>query len=579
MPDTPPRQLVRFRVARLLFAVYIGGACAACVDIDWSTPPEVDASVVPTTPSAGPSTRSDAGSDVETEVPEPVDDVLMAPSPRWVRLTHAQWLQAAQDVLRLENVPQEVTLPPDPRVAGFLFDNHAASLQVDEVLLQAYQRAAERFAELVVQDDEAVARLISGSVGNDSDHARRVIEELGARAFRRPLQASERERYLDLYEEGTQSYPEMPGHRGGLRFLVEGFLLSPFFLYRSELGEKVEDTRVQLSSFEIAQRLSFLVTGTVPDAQLWSAAVSEDLLDPEVLREHAQRLLESEAGKQVIRGYHSQLFDFSKYQSLTSEGAPMLGQAALREAEQFVDHVYSEGGGVRELLTERTTFVDATLASLYGVDPPSGAKVERRELSASRRAGLLTRVGFLATNATSEHPDPIHRGVFVLRRVTCQPVAAPPDAVPPLPPIGARTNREAVAEHTERSPGCAACHSKLINPFGFAFENYDALGRFREQDNGFEVDSNVKPVIDGEQRAVANAVELSEVLSESPGVHRCYSRHLVEFALGRTVTTHDTELLEELEHQSMNESGSIAELLLKVIISPSFRYRSTQEMP
>lgn len=579
MPDTSLRQFIRSRVVRLLLPAYIGAAAVACVDIEWGVPPEgpgpeADASLEVTT--NGP----DAGEPDKTNPPQPpLEQSPIAPSPQWVRLTHVQWLHAARDVLGLKEVPQDVTLPPDPRVAGFLFDNHAPSLQVDEVLLQAYQRAAERFAELAVQDDEVMNRLTAAPASSEREQALAVIEEVGARAFRRPLRASERDGYLNLYEVGTQAYPDMPGHRGGLRIVLEGLLQSPHFLYRSELGEQVEPDRVQLTPFELAQRLSFLVTQTVPDAQLWSVAVSGTLLEPDVLRKHAKRLLVSEAGKRVVRGYHAQLFDFEKYSSLSSESAPQLGSAALSEAERFVDHVFVNGGGVRELLTERTTFVDAALASLYELEPPSGSEFERRELATSRRAGLLTRVGFLATNATSQHPDPIHRGVFVLRRVTCQQVAAPPDAVPPLPPLGARTNREAVAEHTESVAACAACHSVLINPFGFAFEHYDALGRYREQDNGFAVDSSAEPLIDGARRAVADAVELSQVLSESSDVHRCYARHLVEFALGRTITKYDEELLEQLEQESLDDAASTAELLLKVVTSTSFRYRSTQEMP
>src|SRR5690606_6857504 len=111
-------------------------------------------------------------------------------------------------------------------------------------------------------------------------------------------------------------------------------------------------------------------------------------------------------------------------------------------------------------------------------------------LPSGQRRGILTQIGFLAANSSSTNPDPIHRGIFVLDRVVCTPVPAPPDVIPPLPTVAGQTNREAIAELTEQ-PGstCAGCHKAFINPYGFAFENYGAIGAFRVQDHGFPVNA------------------------------------------------------------------------------------------
>src|SRR5690606_27160072 len=155
-------------------------------------------------------------------------------------------------------------------------------------------------------------------------------------------------------------------------------------------------------------------------------------------------------------------------------------------------------------------------------------------LPADERRGIFNQVGFLAANSTSANPDPIHRGVFIASRVLCLNIAAPPDGVPPLPPITGGTNREVVANHTESSPVCQACHAQLIKPLGSTFENDDAAGAYRTPDNGEAVDASAEPMIDGERRSVQNPVELAEALAESRQAHECFASHLVEYAFGRS---------------------------------------------
>src|SRR5690606_5368514 len=132
-----------------------------------------------------------------------------------------------------------------------------------------------------------------------------------------------------------------------------------------------------------------------------------------------------------------------------------------------------------------------------------GSDFQQVELNGDQRAGILTQVGFLASHATSVMPDPIHRGVFVAKRLSCLTISAPPDAVPPLPEPGDKTNREAVEEHTEaEGTSCRNCHGVVINPFGFPFESYDAIGAFRTEDNGKPVNTAAAPLIDGEPTPV-----------------------------------------------------------------------------
>ena len=154
----------------------------------------------------------------------------------------------------------------------------------------------------------------------------------------------------------------------------------------------------------------------------------------------------------------------------------------------------------------------------------------------------------------------------------------PPDGVPPLPPIQNGTNREIVANHTESSAVCKACHGTIINPLGFTFENYDAAGAYRTTDHGEPVDAHTTPNLDGKQREIANSVELAEALGQSRQAHECFSSHLVEYAFGRKRAPVDAPLVSALTDASL-EGAPIVELMVRISESPAFLTRSTEELP
>jgi hypothetical protein len=175
------------------------------------------------------------------------------------------------------------------------------------------------------------------------------------------------------------------------------------------------------------------------------------------------------------------------------------------------------------------------------------------------------------------NPDPILRGVFIARRLACLSIAAPPDGVPPLPPVEGKTNRQTVEEHTE-TPGsaCVACHAPVINPFGFAFEHYDSTGAFRTEDNGFAVDSRAVVALGGGTE-VADALELAQVLAADESVHACYIRHWLEFAMGRPYVSEDAPLTERLGEASLADEAAIEELLVSLVVARPFRNRAVEE--
>jgi len=509
-----------------------------------------------------------------------------APSGRFPRLTHTQWENSVRDLLRLPDAPGlSQTFPSDERTAGYAFDNDQVALEVDQVLSGAYASAAESLAARVTGDPALLARLLPTDTGNDAERARVFITVFGERAFRRPLEASEVAAYAKLFEAGKGAYDDASGFTAGIRPLIEAFLRSPLFLYRVESSTKAVGATIPLTGYELAQRLSFLLANSIPDDGLLAAARTGHLASPTDVRREALRLLATPSAHSAVVGFHDQLLDFEKFENIKPSPkvypnlSESFAQSVLTSSRMFIDDlVLAQSGNFQALMTSNQAFVNRDLAPVYGITGNFGADFVKVSLPENQRRGIFNQLGFLAANATSTNPDPIHRGVFIATRVLCIGIAAPPDGVPPLPPIQNGTNREIVANHTESSAVCKACHGTIINPLGFTFENYDAAGAYRTLDHGEPVDAHTTPNLDGQQREIGNSVELAEALGQSRQAHECFSSHLVEYAFGRKREPVDDPLVSALTDASL-EGAPIVELLARIVESPAFLTRSTEELP
>jgi hypothetical protein len=531
--------------------------------------------------SGGASSGGTAGSDVTAE------PITPSPRGRVARLSHAQWENSVRDLLRLDDDSGlSSDFPVQAHAAGYLFDNPAEKLQVDQVLASTYTSAAATLAESVTADGAQLARILPESGADETERARTFIQDFGARAFRRPLAADEVTGYLELFESGRDSYADVTGFVAGIRLLLETFLQSPHFLYRLETSTEQQEQWVALSGWEMAQRLSYLLTNSMPDAELFLAAAEGRLADRVEIRRHAERLLETPSARRAFGHFQDQLWALDAYTrvapspELFPNTTAQLGPSALAAARLFLeDLVFDQQQGFTELLSTTRAFADAELASVYGLEGVFGPELVAVQLPASERRGLLTQVGFLAANSTSINPDPIHRGVFVAKQVLCRQISAPPDDVTPLPPSGLGTNRQIVEEHTQTQSSCKGCHERLINPYGFVFENYDATGAFRVLDRGLPVDASASPILDGAEVAVENAVEFAESLSESREAHACFARHLLEYAQGMTAADADQPLIELLARASREQRTSIRDLVLALVTSDSFILRNPEQLP
>ena len=516
---------------------------------------------------------------------------LPAPSPRVYRLTHEQWENTVQDLFGFsEPTGQSMYFREDPLVAGFVFDNDVTSLEVDNVLWTGYRLAAAAVAEQVSLDATALAELTPPDTGDEAARIDTFVRSFGERAYRRPLEDEEVVALTELFQAAPALYTSEPdAFVAGIRHVVEAVLQSPFFLYRVERSSAIVDDMIPLSDYEIASRLSYFLWNTMPDPILLAAAAAGELHTPAQVAAEAARMLEDPRAADMVVRFHHQLLDADKMSTISPSAmafpdAPAdLPLLAVAEHEAFVrDVVFGGGGGLVELLTSSQTFLNEELAAIYGVQGVVGPEFVNVELDPNQRRGVFTQVGFLAANSTALDPDPIHRGVFLAKRMACLTIAAPPDGVPPLPPTEPdQTNRERVEGHTEvEGSVCISCHGTYINPYGFPFEGYDALGAWRTTDNGQPVDTATNVTLDGATTVpVADALDLMDQMAGDANIHRCYAQHWVEYATGRNSTTDDQLMIERLGTSSLEDAQSIRDLLVAVSTSPAFLNRSAEELP
>jgi hypothetical protein len=459
---------------------------------------------------------------------------------------------------------------------------------VTESLADQYMRAAE---ELAAATDVMALAGCAEPIVDETACARAFVTSVGTRAFRRPLDAARIDRYVALYHAVRQDGELQADLAGALRVVLEAMLQSPLFLHHIEHGDPSaadDQGRVPLSDYEIASRLSYTVWGSMPDDALFAAAAAGTLSDPDVIEQHARRMLTDDRAKAAALHMYTQWLDLRRIDNAakSSERFPEL-DLALRdsmriETERFLDEVlWGAGNGtVAELFTADFTYVDEGLAALYGIDVGElepGAWVRVEGLPDARR-GLLGHAGFLASHATAEESSPVHRGVFVRDRLMCQPVPLPPDFNPTLPePLPGETPPELVERHTS-DPSCAGCHA-FFDPIGLALEHYDGIGRWREEYFAGEPVDAQGEIIGSDDAAIDGRIDalggLTTALAESAQVRDCVAKQANMFVLGSEAS--HACVSDEVTQAFASSGGDLRELMIAVVRAESFRMRAADQ--
>ncbi|MCB9797699.1 MAG: DUF1592 domain-containing protein, partial [Alphaproteobacteria bacterium] len=336
-----------------------------------------------------------------------------------------------------------------------------------------------------------------------------------------------------------------------------------------------------LDDYEVAAKLAFALWNGPPDDTLRAAAEAGELHTREQVQEQARRLLADPRAEAVLDDFHGQLYGLDATGDLVREDFPDwqegMGEDLREETERFLKElILRQDGSVTELYGADWSVLNARLAALYGVaGPAEGWDIV--QLPAAQRAGLLTQGSFLVPRADSQNPSPIQRGVFVNRKVLCVDLPDPPDNATGLPPLEeGSTNRQRVEAHTGEGTCGGSCHSLMINPPGFAFESYDAVGAWRDTDNGQPVDASGLFYLSEGPVSWTTAPELLTQLSTHPDAHGCYAWRWLSWTHARPPTDADRARIEPLVQASV-EGLPISELLVELVSSEDFLSRRDEE--
>ncbi|WP_437996164.1 DUF1592 domain-containing protein [Sorangium sp. So ce185] len=482
---------------------------------------------------------------------------------RFVRLTNAQWASSVQVVLNL-GAPSSLSESFEKPVAGTTdFTNNELLLSVNQRSWSDYQSAAEALAEEVTASDAALAKVYP-----DTD-ATGFIKTVGRRAYRRPLTDGEVAKYEVLFEAGAAMSGTKSTFAKGAQLVIRTMLQSPHFLYRTELGQD----RKPLSGYEIAAKLSLWLRNSAPDDALLDKAPT--LTTPETIAAVAESMLEEPAAAKGMRYFHRELLHFDRYATISKLGVPSYNESLNAEYEEsaylFFEKIFTQGLGVKDILTSTKGFVGPGMAELYGLSP-SGRELVERDLGPDR-VGFFSQLPYLTLNALNDESDSIHRGVSINLDVLCTPLGAPAPNIPPVPPLEpGQTNRQRITQLTSACGG--TCHNALINPVGFAFEHFDGMGLYRDEENGgLPIDSSGVYSFTEGAKSFADAGELMHHMAAGEQAHLCYAKKLASFALQRDVIPADLPLVETLADVSRGASGSVKEMMLELVKDEAFRTR------
>ncbi len=477
------------------------------------------------------------------------------------RLSHTEYNHTVRDLFTGIDV-QRQQFVADPIPYGF--DNDQDALAVTSSHIGDYFSAAVDIAQLIRDNLDQMDGFLSCTPADaDSACCHDFVDRFGAKAFRRPLTSEE----SGAFYEFCDTAPGQGDLGAAVQLTVQAMLQSPQFLYRLEGDE--------LTPYDVASRLSYFFWQSLPDDELFAAAAADELGTAEQVEQQARRMLDDPRAERGFLHFFEQWMEVDRVDQVSKLPQDNfdrpLRNAMMEESHRFItDVIFARDGSLSDLFNSTTTFVNARLADLYGVAAPDGQEWAEVDLGGQRAGGFLTQTAFLTGHGHPNNPSPVLRGVFVLDRVMCRALGAPPPeaqaaGIPGEDGSGAVTNREEYEAATANSP-CNSCH-QIINPVGFAFENFDTLGRFRDTDNGAPVDAT-GALPDG--RGFDGATTLTSMFGEDPEVADCMTEHWIRYAFGGGDKTRSRSLRSDLSDRFASADLRLRELLVAIATHPEF---------
>jgi hypothetical protein len=569
----------------------------------------------------GTASGADAGGEdggtVATLAPLPVNTKLISdtalcvpgsPTVAWSplrRISRDEYDNMVRDLLGDTTQPATNFVPESPMANGVYFETNTYT-SVSTLVAQQYQQAAETLAQTAVSSATTLAAILPCQTQDDAC-AQQFIASFANKAFRGQFDSTESSQLFQVYSDVKAQF-DFPT---GIQAIITAVLESPRFLYVFEFGQGTATGNVvALSPYEVAARLSLFLWRSVPDDTLMQAAAAGQLATPTQVEAQAVRMLADAKAVNAIQDFTMQFLQLQGTPTLGKDtqfnvwtSDPQIGAEMQDETLTNVSQlVLVENGGLAELLTSPSSYVNPHLATFYGTPQGSAPGVTvndsalvqgqttfvKTDLSSSSRAGILTNGAVMATQAHTSLPSSVLRGKLVREELLCDQLQQPPPGIPPpatsVPEGG--TTRALSAAHANMSTYCYSCH-QYMDPIGFGFGHFDATGAYQATDANGVTMGGPFPPIDATGQVLARsagefattfngATDLVTQLAGAAQVQQCFVVQELRYALSRIETTDDACSAQQVFAAFSSSQFNIQKLLVALTGSDAFRYRSVE---
>jgi hypothetical protein len=423
------------------------------------------------------------------------------------------------------------------------------------------------------------------SAVSKADCARKILESFARRAYRRPVTADEVDRLVRFVQHVVS---QGDSFERAIQLAVQAVLVSPHFLFRVERDRPSTrpDGAAPISDFELASRLSYFLWSSMPDEELFRLAEQGRLREEGVLEAQVRRMLKDPQSKALVENFAGQWLQLRNLKTAAPNRRQFrafdntLRSAMQRETELFFEAILQENRSILDFLDADFTFLNAPLAKHYGIEGVKGDEFRRVTLTGDQRGGILTQASILTITSNPTRTSPVKRGKWILENI----LGTPP---PPPPPDAGElkddrksalsgTLRQRMEQH-RANPLCASCHQRM-DPLGFGFENFDAIGHWRTKEGKFTIDSS--GTLPGGETFHGPA-ELKAILQKKgDAFRRCLTEKLLTYALGRGLEDYDQCAVEEICRKVARSQNQCSRLVSEVVKSDPFQMRrGTQGEP
>ncbi len=494
------------------------------------------------------------------------------------RLNRNEYNNTIRDLVGVHFQPAD-DFPADD--VGYGFDNIGDVLSLPPLLMEKYLAAAEKITAEALKNPELKKRIFIAKPDvktTEEQAAKKIIELFARQAFRRTVVPAEVDRlvtFVTLAKANGDSFEQ------GIELSLQAILTSPHFLFRVERSRRPNNAEIALpiSEFELATRLSYFLWSSMPDSELFREARQGTLRKN--LESQVKRMLKSPKAQGLVENFGGQWLNLRNLKTVQPDPGRFpqfddkLRLAMQKETELFFAAIVQEDRNILDFLDADFTFVNEPLAKLYGIPGIKGDEFQHVKLTGTARGGVLTQASVLTITSNPTRTSPVKRGKWILENILGTPPPPPPPDVPDLAEGGAELSgsvRQRMEQH-RANPNCAICHQRM-DPLGFGFENFDAIGAWREKDGSFPIDPSGQ-LPGGE--SFRGPAELRQILkTRQQEFCRCLTEKMVTYAVGRGIQEADRCSIDQIVEAVAKDGNRFQTLIMQVVKSDPFQKRRGQ---